>query len=160
MRKTIQRWGLILAAVGGWITACALFLVMNSGEENFDVVNEALAKSLVERSDLKGELVRLRGQLEAAEQRMLVLEDRFVEAGSKLAGLPDHVRQKLAAGAAAKYMTVKRAKLRMGPSTQSQELAILSSDTPIEVLGLAAGGEWLEVVRVGYVHNDLLRPAQ
>lgn len=159
MRKTIQKWGLILAAVGGWVAASALFLVMDSSEENFDTVNEALTKSLVERGDLMDELVQLRGQLEAAEQRMLVLEDRSVEAGSKLAGLPDHVREKLAAGAAAKYMTVKRAKLRMGPSIQSQELAILSPDTPIEVLGLAAGGEWLEVIRVGYVHNDLLRPA-
>ena len=159
MRKNIKKWGLILAAVGGWVTACSLILVMNWSERNFDVVNQALTKSLAERSDLMAELVRLEDRLQASEQRASALEDRSAHSQSKLAGLPDHVREKLAAGAVAKYMTVKRAKLRLGPSTQTQELAILSPDTPIEVLGLADGGEWLEVVRVGYVHNDLLRPA-
>ena len=125
MRKNIQKWGLILAAVGGWVTACSLILVMNWSERNFDVVNQALTKSLAERSDLMAELVRLEDRLQAAEQRASALEDRSADSQSKLAGLPDHVREKLAAGAVAKYMTVKRAKLRLGPSTQTQELAPL-----------------------------------
>lgn len=159
-RQKIQIWGLILVSAGGWILVGSLIASMNWSDRHYETVNGALTKSLIERSNLSEELERMRNQLKVTEQELATLRYQISGSSSKLAGLPDHVRQKLRAGAVAKYMTIQRAKLRSGPSTQSQELAILSPKTPIEVVGLASDGQWLKVVRVGYVHNDLLRPLQ
>ena len=159
MLKKMKIWGLVLAAVGGWAVAGSMVLGMSFNENNYDAVNDALTKSLVERNNLTEELKRTKGQLEATKKKLLVFQNQSIGSSSQFVSLKERDQQKMAVGGALKYMTIKRAKLRLGPSIQSQELAILSPKTPLEVLGRAENGEWLEVVRVGYVHNELLRPA-
>lgn len=154
----IQKSGLTLFAALGWITAAVLIFDESQAETQFESINTALIQSLVERRTLSQELERVTAKFDAAQQRLSVFENQIAEPKSRLDGLPDHVRQKLLAGAVAKYITKTRAMLRSGPSTQSLELAILLPKTPIEVLGVAPDGQWLEVARVGYVHYDLLRP--
>lgn len=156
--RRVQTSALVLFAAAGWITAAVLALDDSRKESRFEVVNSALTDSIVERESLSQELEQVTALFNSAQQKLSSAQNQVADSSTRLDGLPDHVQEKLLAGAVGKYVTVTRAKLRSGPSTQSQELAVLSPETPIEVLGVAADGQWLEVARIGYVHNDLLRP--
>ena len=120
--------GLIIAGALGWIVTPVVVFDRTRAVNKLGAVHAALTRSLVERRTLSEELDRLTA------------------------------RQDFKAGGATNYVTVKRAKLRLAPSTESQELAVLSPEISIEVLGVEPDGQWFEVGQVGYVFHELLRP--
>lgn len=126
--RKILTRGLVIVGALGWIATPVVVIDRIRADMKLGAVHAALTRSLVERRTLSEELDRVTA------------------------------RQDFKAGGAAKYVTVKRAKLRVAPSTESQELAVLSPEVSIEVLGVEPNGQWFEVGQVGYVYHELLRP--
>lgn len=57
-----------------------------------------------------------------------------------------------------KYRTTTRARVRAGPGTDFNEVAILPSGITLPGFETSEDGNWQKVGYIGYVHNDLLEP--
>jgi hypothetical protein len=156
--QKFQSWGLSIVAVLGVSTSALLLIDANRGQDHFESFNRALTQCHVLRRELTASLEQTRSELQTTERKLLALENHAGVPSKMLGTLPEQVQKNLISNGSALYITLTRAKLRSAPSTQSDEIAILSPESRIEVFGIAPDGQWLQVSSTGYVYHELLRP--
>ena len=156
--RTFQSWGLTIVAILCVTIPAFLLIEKSRSQSQFESFNTALTQCHVLRRELTESLENARSELQVTERKLLALEDHIGGRSNRSGGLPEQVQQGFVSNGSALNITLKRAKLRSAPSTQSDEIAILSPESRIEVLSIAPDGQWLEVSSTGYVYHELLRP--
>ena len=68
-------------------------------------------------------------------------------------------QRQLISGAALKYITSTRSRVRAEPNTEAKEVAVVPADVPIEVFEVVKDGAWYKVGGMGYMFHKLLKPA-
>ena len=120
---------------------------------NLEVVMKQLQTS-------RKELVSVAAKIAPAKNELRELTTKINAAGVELEKLTVSGKQieALISGARQKYRTTTRARVRAGPGTNFDEVAILPSGITLPSFETAEGGNWQKVGCIGYVHNDLLEP--
>ncbi len=69
-----------------------------------------------------------------------------------------HKQQQLVEGSALKVRTTTRVKVRMGPSTETEEVAVVPEGNSVQVFEIVEDGTWYKVGGMGYIFHELLEP--
>ena len=161
-------------ALAGWGLALTSMGSTGDLEEKLIASEANLSKAKMELSDISTELAATREtqevavslgdmerQLAARRNELVSLAVKINLAKGQLGDLRAGAKrqQDLAADAAMTYRTTTRAKVRAAPTTESKEVALVPSGTPLVVFDTAEDGTWYRVGRVGFMHRDLLKPA-
>ncbi len=161
-------------ALAGWGLALTSMGSTGDLEEKLIASEANLSKAKMELSDISTELAVTREtqevavslgdmerQLAARRNELVSLAVKINLAKGQLGDLRAGAKrqQDLAADAAMTYRTTTRAKVRAAPTTESKEVALVPSGTPLVVFDTAEDGTWYRVGRVGFMHRDLLKPA-
>ena len=106
------------------------------------------------------ELVSVIAKIAPAKNELRELTTKINAARDELEKLTVSGKQfeALISGARQKYRTTTRARVRAGPGTNFDEVAILPSGITLPSFETAEGGNWQKVGCIGYVHNELLEP--
>ncbi len=166
--------GVGVVALAGWGLALTSMGSTGDLEEKLIASETNLSKAKMELSDISTELAATREtqevavslgdmerQLAARRNELVSLAVKINLAKGQLGDLRAGAKrqQDLAADAAMTYRTITRAKVRAAPTTESKEVALVPSGTPLVVFDTAEDGVWYRVGRVGFMHRDLLKPA-
>ncbi len=172
----------VIAAMAGW--GLALRAMLGSDELQAELAAQrrtheaALQKLKAELGDVSAELAALSEkyqareaavgsleevtkQLQATRLEFDVLTSRTLEARAALEKLQADAKQyqDLFSGPRQEYITITRAKVRAGPGTDFDEVAVVPSDIVLPVFETVEGGTWHKVGYVGYMYHELLEPA-
>lgn len=106
------------------------------------------------------ELTSVTTKITSVKEELRELATKINAAGDELDKLRASAKQfeALFSGARQKYRTTTRARVRAGPGTDFNEVAILPSGITLPGFETAEDGNWQKVGYIGYVHNDLLEP--
>ena len=106
------------------------------------------------------ELASATAKIAPVKEELRELTTKINAAGDELDKLRASAKQfeALFSGARQKYRTTTRARVRAGPGTDFNEVAILPSGITLPSFETAEDGNWQKVGYIGYVHNDLLEP--
>ncbi len=106
------------------------------------------------------ELASVAAKIAPAKEELRELNTKISAAGGELDKLRISAKQfeSLFSGARQKYRTTTRARVRAGPGTDFNEVAILPSGITLPGFETTEDGNWQKVGYIGYVHNDLLEP--
>ena len=66
----------------------------------------------------------------------------------------------LAEGSELRFKTTARARVRAGPSTDTEEVAVVPAGKAIQVFEIVEDGTWYKVGGMGYVFHELLEPVE
>ncbi len=168
-------------ALAGWGLALTSMGSTGDLEEKLIASEANLSKAKMELSDISTELAATRETQEVAvslgdmERQLAARRNELAARRNELVSLAVKInlakgqlgdlragakrQQDLAADAAMTYRTTTRAKVRAAPTTESNEVALVPSGTPLVVFDTAEDGTWYRVGRVGFMHRDLLKPA-
>ena len=172
----------VIAGVVGWI-----FAFVQIGE--IDTLKNELGPARQDLASANDELAQLQGDLEAAQSERSQLQQQVdatesleelsaeLEAGnaqlialqSEIEGLQAeleplraelHREQELLAGSTLQFTTIKRARVRAGPGTDTDEVAVIPLGKTLQVFEIVADGTWYKVGGMGYVFHKLLEPVK
>ncbi len=172
----------IIAGVVGWI-----FAFVQIGE--IDTLKNELGPARQDLASANDELAQLQGALEAAQSERSQLQQQVeatesleeltaaLEAGnaqlislqSEIEGLQVELeplraevqrQQELLEGSTLQFKTTTRAKVRAGPGTDTDEVAVVPPGKTIQVFEIVADGTWYKVGGMGYVFHKLLEPVE
>ncbi len=106
------------------------------------------------------ELASVTTKIAAAKEELRELTTKINAARDELENPRVSAKQfdALFLGAHQKYRTTTRARVRAGPGTDFNEVAILPSGITLPSIETAEDGNWQKIGYIGYVHNDLLEP--
>ena len=106
------------------------------------------------------ELASVTTKIAPVKKELRELTTKINAAGDELDKLRASAKQfeALFSGARQKYRTTTRARVRAGPGTDFNEVAILPSGITLPSFETVEDGNWQKVGYIGYVHNDLLEP--
>lgn len=57
------------------------------------------------------------------------------------------------------FRTVTRTRMRAGPTTEAEEVAVLSQGAKLQVVDTVEDGTWYEIRLLGYAFHELLEPS-
>ena len=172
----------VIAGVVGWI-----FAFVQIGE--IDSLKSELEPARQELASAKEELAQLQGDLEAAQSERSQLQQQVeatesleeltaaLEAGraqllplqSEIEGLQAEVeplraevqrQQALLEGSSLQFRTTTRAKVRAGPGTDTDEVAVVPPGKTLQVFEIVEDGTWYKVGGMGYIFHELLEPVE
>ncbi len=177
---------IVLAGVAGWVYAIYATQDRDALERRATQAELSLSAKSKEAKELAALLESYRGGEKAAnlEEVMKQLQTSRKELASvttKIAPAKEELRElttkinaardeldklrvsakqfdALFLGARQKYRTTTRARVRAGPGTDFNEVAILPSGITLPGFETAEDGNWQKVGYIGYVHKDLLEP--
>ncbi len=172
----------VIAGVVGWIFAFVQIGEIDSLKSELEPARQGLASA-------KDELAKLQGDLEAAQSERSQLQQR-VEAtesleeltaalaagNAQLQSLQSEIegsqaeletlrpkvqkQQALLEGSMLRFKTNARARVRAGPGTDTDEVAVVPSGKTIQVFEIVEDGTWYKVGGMGYVFHELLDPVE
>ena len=104
------------------------------------------------------ELASMTAKIAPAKEELRELTTKINAGRDELGKLRANAKQlqALFSGARQKYRTITRARVRAGPETSFNEVAILPSGIALPSFETAEDENWRKVGYIGYVHNDLL----
>ncbi len=151
----------VIAGVVGWI-----FAFFQIGE--IDSLKSDLEAAQGERSELQrrveatGSLKELTAALEAGEARQQSLQSEIEGSQAELETLRAKVQMQraLLEGSMLKFKTNARAKVRAGPGTDTDEVAVVPAGNTIQVFEIVEDGTWYKVGGMGYIFHELLEPVK
>jgi len=150
-----------VAGVAGWIFA--LYQNQEIGilrsdlerqtftEEEFEQARRDLMTAQIER-----DRCRIEAEVLASKAESLVPQSELESCQAELAELQE--RQMLPGDGTLQFRTKARARVRAGPSTDTDEVAVISAGKPIQVLEAVEDGTWYKVGGMGYIFHELLEP--
>ena len=117
-------------------------------------------QDLAETQAAAGRLETVTAELATAQGRLAEFLLQIAAAKERLDGLRAEAleQQALLSGTARDYVTTTRAKMRSGPTTSSEELAIVPSGTRLVTLEVVEDGTWYKVASIGFMFHELLKP--
>ncbi len=110
----------------------------------------------------KAELASLRSGIERVqvELRDISVESESARAQLKVYRAETERQQALAEGSELRFKTTARARVRAGPSTDTEEVAVVPAGKAIQVFEIVEDGTWYKVGGMGYVFHELLEPVE
>ncbi len=110
----------------------------------------------------KSELASLRSGIERVqvELRDISVESESARAQLKVYRAETERQQALAEGSELRFKTTARARVRAGPSTDTEEVAVVPAGKAIQVFEIVEDGTWYKVGGMGYVFHELLEPVE
>ncbi len=120
----------------------------------------ASRQELAENQAAAGRLETVTAELTTAQGGLAELLLQIDAAKERLDGLRTEARERQALlnGTARNYVTISRARMRSGPTTSSEELAIVPPGTQLVALEVVEDGTWYKVGSVGFMYHELLKP--
>ncbi len=120
----------------------------------------ASRQELAENQAAAGRLETVTAELTTAQGGLAELLLQVDAAKERLDGLRTEARERQALlnGTARNYVTISRARMRSGPTTSSEELAIVPPGAQLVALEVVEDGTWYKVGRVGFMYHKLLKP--
>ncbi len=172
----------VIASVVGWIFAFVQIGEIDSLKSELEPARQGLASA-------KDELAQLQGDLEAAQSERSQLQQRVeatesleeltaaLEAGnaqllspqSEIEGSQAELetlrakvqrQQALLEGSMLQFKTNARARVRAGPGTDTDQLAVVPAGKILRVFEIVEDGTWYKVGCMGYIFHELLEPVE
>ncbi len=94
----------------------------------------------------KAELLTLQSQIEGSQAELETLESNVQK------------QQALPKGNTLRFKTTARARVRAGPGTDTDEVAVVPAGKIIQVFEIVEAGTWYKVGAMGYIFHELLEP--
>ena len=167
----------VVAGVIGWISA-----LIQTGQIDSLPTREDLASAKDELAQLQRDLKVAqieRGQLQiqvdaiksleelmaslATEKaELLTLQSQIKGSQAELETLESNVQkqQALLEGSTLRFKTNTRARMRAGPGTDTDEVAVVPAGKTIQVFEIVEDGTWYMVGGMGYIFHELLEPVE
>ncbi len=147
----------VIVGVVGWI-----FAIFQIGE--IDGLKSDLKAAQGERSELQqrveatGSMNDLTAALEAGEARQQSLKSEIEGSEAELETLRARVERQraLLEGSMLQFKTNARAKVRAGPGTDTDEVAVVPAGNIIQVFEIVEDGTWYKVGGMGFIFHELL----
>ena len=171
--------GIVVLVVGvaGWVVAFASIGATGGLESELMVAREEAKKAkadlalvsdnlstaqeaLEQQKEASDNLEQLTTKLDAGKADLAALISELEETKAQLEPLRAevHKQQQLVEGSALKFRTKTRAKVRMGPSTETEEVAVVPEGNSVQVFEIVEDGTWYKVGGMGYIFHELLEP--
>lgn len=152
-----------VAGVAGWILA----LYQNQQLEILrrDLERQTFAKEEAEQArrdlmtaQIERDRCRTEAEVLASKAESPVPQSELESCQVALAELQD--RQMLPEDGRLQFRTKARARVRAGPSTDTDEVAVVLAGKTIQVLEAVEDGTWYKVGGIGYIFHELLEPVE
>ncbi len=96
----------------------------------------------------KAELLTLQSQIKGSQAELETLEPNVQK------------QQALLEGSTLRFKTNTRARMRAGPGTDTDEVAVVPAGKTIQVFEIVEDGTWYNVGGMGYIFHELLEPVE
>ena len=115
----------------------------------------------IQRDEAMGRFEQLQTELDAKTAELASVRSKIDHSVAQLEQLEAavHSQRQLLEGSARNYRTTKRARIRAGPSTETEEVAVVPQGRTIQVFEIVEDGTWYRVGGMGYIFHQLLEPA-
>ena len=151
----------VVAAGAGWIFA--LYQNQEIGVLRSDLERQTFAKEEHEQAQrdlmtaqIERDRCHTEAEILASKAKSPVLESEFESCQAELEELQK--RQILPDGGTLQFRTKARARVRAGPSTDTDEVAVVPAGKTIQVFEAVEDGSWYKVGGMGYIFHELLEP--
>ena len=111
------------------------------------------AQVMEKLDELKSELRASRSERDALNEIVYQSEAEIKQLRAKLSQAAEAPGQ-----AAQDFRTVTRARMRAGPTTDAEEIGVISQGPSLQVLDTVENGTWYEIRVLGYAFHELLEP--
>ncbi len=172
----------VIAGVVGWIFAFVQTGEIDSLRSELEPARQGLATAkdelaqvqgdleaaqsernqLQQRAEATGSLKELTAALETGEARQQSLQSEIESSQAELEALRARVQRQraLLEGSILQFKTNARAKVRAGPGTDTDEVAVVPAGNTIQVFEIVEDGTWYKVGGMGYIFHELLEPVK
>ena len=172
----------VIAGIVGWIFAFVQTGEVGSLKSELEPARQSLASTKDELAQLQGELQAAQGDRDQLEQRVKVtesleelnaalgagntqlssLKSEIEDSQAELESLRAEVQrqQTLLEGSVLQFKTNARARVRAGPGTDTDEVAVVPAGKSLQVFEIVEDGTWYKVGGMGYIFHELLEPVE
>jgi seryl-tRNA synthetase len=172
----------VIAGVVGWIFAFVQIGEINSLKSELEPARQGLTSAKDELAQLQGNLEaaqserselqqrveatesleELTASLAAGKAELLTLQSQIEGSQAELETLESNVQkqQALLEGSTLRFKTNARARVRAGPGTDTDEVAVVPAGKTIQVFEIVEDGTWYKVGGMGYIFHELLEPVE
>ena len=156
--------GVIFAAgAAGWIFA--LYQNQEIGILRSDLERQTFAKEELEQArrdlmtaQIERDQCHTEAEVLASKAESLAPQSEFESCQAELEELQK--RQILPEGGTLQFRTKARARVRAGPSTDTDEVAVIPAGKTIQVFEAVEDGTWYKVGGMGYIFHELLEAVE
>ncbi len=129
---------------------------------SLEELTAALAAGNADLLSLQSEIEGLQAALEAGNADLLSLQSETEGLQAELEPLRAEVQrqQALLEGSTLQFKTITRARVRAGPGTDTDEVAVVPPGKTLQVFEIVEGGTWYKVGGMGYIFHELLEPVE
>lgn len=115
----------------------------------------------IQRDEAMGRIEQPQTELDAKTAELASVRSKIDHSVAQLEQLEAavHRQRLLLEGSARIYRTTTRARIRAGPSTETEEVAVVPQGRTIQVFEIVEDGTWYRVGGMGYIFHQLLEPA-
>ena len=172
----------VIAGVVGWIFAFVQIGEINSLKSELEPARQGLTSAKDELAQLQGDLEaaqsersklqqrveateslkELTAALEAGNAQLLSLQSEIKDSQAELETLRPKVQRQraLLEGSLLHFKTNARARVRAGPGTDTNEVAVIPAGNTVQVFEIVEDGTWYKVGGMGYIFHELLEPVE
>ncbi len=151
----------VIAGVVGWIFAIVQFGEIDSLKSGLEAAKSERSE-LQQRVEATESLKELTAALEAGDAQRQSLQSEIDGSQAELETLRARVQRQRALldGSMLQFKTKTRAKVRAGPGTDTEEVAVVPAGNIIQVFEIVEDGTWYKVGGMGFIFHELLEPVE
>ncbi len=130
--------------------------------ESLEELSAALEAGDADLLSLQSKIEGLQAELEAGDADLLSRQSEIEGLQAELEPLRAEVQrqQELLEGSTLQFKTKIRAKVRAGPGTDTDEVAVVPPGKIVQVFEIVEDGTWYKVGGMGYIFHELLEPVE
>ncbi len=130
--------------------------------ESLEELTAALEAGNADLLSMQSEIEGSQAKLEAGNALLTSLQSEIEGSRAELEPLRAEVQrqQALLEGSTLQFKTTTRAKVRAGPGTDTDEVAVVPPGKTLQVFEIVEDGTWYKVGGMGYIFHELLEPVE
>ena len=130
--------------------------------ESLEELTAALEAGNADLLSLQSEIEGSQAKLGAGNALLTSLQSEIEGSRAELEPLRAEVQrqQALLEGSTLQFKTTTRAKVRAGPGTDTDEVAVVPPGKTLQVFEIVEDGTWYKVGGMGYIFHELLEPVE
>ena len=130
--------------------------------ESLEELTAALEAGNADLLSMQSEIEGSQAKLEAGNALLTSLQSEIEDSRAELEPLRAEVQrqQALLEGSTLQFKTTTRAKVRAGPGTDTDEVAVVPPGKTLQVFEIVEDGTWYKVGGMGYIFHELLEPVE
>ncbi len=130
--------------------------------ESLEELTAALEAGNADLLSLQSEIKGSQAKLEAGNALLTSLQSEIEGSRAELEPLRAEVQkqQALLEGSTLQFKTTTRAKVRAGPGTDTDEVAVVPPGKILQVFEIVEDGTWYKIGGMGYIFHELLEPVE